>query len=224
MTDYTPDESNPRDVDFVPKKPAAEVDSELAFHLEQRIQANIAKGMSPDAARRAALARFGDVKNVRDECTQLLTQDRRAEARRDWVGDLQQDVHFAVRSAARAPLFSVLAVATLALGIGANAAVFGTVKSVLLNALPYANADRLVRIYSPFGDGPRQRGVLSAGTVSDIRERQRSFEQLAAFLPARDGIYMGDAPQIVKTMFIEPGLLSTLGVTPARGAGFRDDD
>jgi putative ABC transport system permease protein len=133
-------------------------------------------------------------------------------------------VRFAVRSAVRAPLFSVLAVATLALGIGANAAVFGTVKSVLLNALPYGHADRLVRIYSPFGEGDRARGALSAGTVSDIRERQRSFESLAAFLPARDGIYSSDAPQIVKTMWIEPGLLKTLGVTPMRGAGFRDED
>src|SRR4051812_36226847 len=124
MSDDTRNESTDRDRDFVPKKPAAEVDSELAFHLEQRIQANIAKGMSPDAARRAALERFGDVDDVRDECTQLLAEDRRAEARRDWLGDLQQDVRFAFRSAVRAPLFSLLAVATLALGIGANAAVF----------------------------------------------------------------------------------------------------
>ena len=224
MTDHTPDDSDPRNVEFVPKKPAREVDSELAFHLEQRIQANIAKGMSPEAAREAALARFGNVDTVRDECTQLLAEDRRAAARRDWFGDLRQDVRFAVRSAIRAPLFSVLAVATLALGIGANAAVFGTVKSVLLDALPYGNADRLVRIYSPFGDGPRQRGALSAGTVSDIRERQRSFESLAAFFPPRDGILSADAPHIVKAMFIEPALLPTLGVSPMRGTGFRDED
>lgn len=55
MSEHTPNDSNRRDLDFVPKKPAAEVDSELAFHLEQRIEANIAKGMSPEAARRAAL-------------------------------------------------------------------------------------------------------------------------------------------------------------------------
>jgi len=223
MTDHTPDGSKGHDAHFVPKKPAAEVDSELQFHLEQRIQENIARGMSPDAARRAAIERFGDVDDVRDACMRLLAEDRRAEARRDWLDDLRQDVRFALRSSLRAPLFSALAVATLALGIGANAAVFGTVKSVLLNALPYGNADRLVRIYSPFGTSDRS-GALSAGTVSDIRERQHSFERLAAFLPARDGIYMGDQPQIVKSMFIEPGLLRTLGVSPLRGAGFRDDD
>src|SRR3954463_5894732 len=99
MSDHTPNDSTPRDLDFVPKKPAAEVDSELAFHLEQRIQANIAKGMSPEAARSAALERFGDLGGVRDECTELLAQDRRAEARRDWLGDLRQDVRFALRGA-----------------------------------------------------------------------------------------------------------------------------
>ena len=224
MTDHKRRDSSSHDVGFMPKKPSAEVESELQFHLEQRIQANLAKGMSPDAARRAALERFGDVEDVRDECAQLLTEDRRAEARRDWLDDLRRDARFALRSALRAPLFSALAVATLALGIGANAAVFGTVKSVLLDALPYGNADRLMRIYSPFGKGDQARGALSAGTVSDIRERQHSFESLAAFLGSRDGILLGDQAQIVKAMFIEPGLLHTLGISPVRGAGFRDDD
>ena len=225
MTDHIANDPNAKDLDFVPKKPAAEVDSELAFHLEQRIQANIDKGMSPDAARRAAIERFGNVGNVRDECTRLLAEDRRAEARRDWFGDVRQDLRFALRSAVRAPLFSLLATLTLALGIGANAAVFGTVKSVLLDALPYADAGRLVRIYSPFQrDAVFQRGALSAGTVSDIRERQRSFSELGAFLGARDAIYMGDSPLIVKAMFIEPELFKTLGISPERGAGFAVDD
>src|SRR5512133_2315845 len=224
MSDHTPNDRDSRDLNFLPKKPEAEVESELAFHLEERVAANIAKGMSPDAARRAALERFGDVSNVRDECTQLLAEDRRAAARRDWFGDLQQDVRFAIRAGLRAPLFSVLAVVTLALGIGANAAVFGTVKSVLLDALPYANADRLVRVFCPYPAQGTVRGPLSAGTVSDIRERQHSFESLGAFLPPRDAIYMAADAQIVKAMFLEPQLLRTLGVSPARGPGFRDDD
>src|SRR5690349_11217448 len=224
MSEHTPNDSNRRDLGIVPKKPAAEVDSELAFHLEQRIEANIAKGMSPDAARRAALERFGDVRNVADECTQLLAEDRRAEARRDWFGDLQQDVRFAIRGGVRAPLFSLLAIATLALGIGANAAVFGTVKSVLLDALPYASADRLVRIFCPYPAQGIVRGALSAGTVSDIRERQHSFESLGAFTSPRDAIYTADEPLIIKSMFIEPELFRTLGVNAARGRTFLDED
>src|SRR3954470_8951301 len=124
---------------FVTPQPRREVDDELKFHLDQRIKAYIASGMGPEAARHKALERFGDVDGVREECAQLLTEDRKAEARRDWLDDLRQDLRFSVRSALRAPLFSLLAILTLALGIGANAAVFGVVKSVLLNALPYAD-------------------------------------------------------------------------------------
>src|SRR5690242_3204998 len=110
MTDRDPSERNAdgrssRDMHVVPPKPEAEVDDELRFHLEQRIRAYIASGMTPDAARRKALERFGDVKGVRDECAQLLTEDRKAEARRDWFGDLAQDVRFALRSGVRAPVF-----------------------------------------------------------------------------------------------------------------------
>lgn len=214
-----------RDHRFVNSKPHVEVDDELRFHLEERIQAYIANGLSPDEARRKAYERFGNVDGVREECTQLLADDRKAQARRDWLDDLRQDLRFALRSARRAPLFSLLAIATLALGIGANAAVFGVVKSVLLDPLPYAAPGRLVRIYCPFRDGTQQQGALSAGTVSDVRDRQHSFTSLGAFLHARDAVLLGDgAPQMVRSMFVEPQLLRTLGVSPMRGPGFRDDD
>jgi len=210
---------------FVPPEPHAEVDDELRFHLERRIQENIERGMTAEAARRAALERFGDLAGVRQECAQLLAADRKAEARRDWLDDLRQDARFAVRAAVRAPLFSLLAVVTLALGIGANAAVFGVVKSVMLNALPYTDAGRLVRIYSPFRDGTIKRGALSAGTVSDIRERQRSFSTFGAYLSSRDVVYMADgAPQVMKAIWAEPSLFRTLGVSPVHGPGFRDED
>ena len=216
-----------RDYGFIKRKPQREVDDELRFHLEQRIQANIAKGMTPEAARAAALERFGNVDGVRDECAQLLTEDRKAEARRDWLDDLRQDVRFAGRAALRAPLFSLLAIVTLALGIGANAAVFGVVKSVLLDALPYKSPGELMRLYCPWVGTPNQKGALSVGTTSDIRERQRSFSSLGAFMGARDAVLLTEGattPQMVKSMWIEPQLFRTLGVSPIRGPGFRDED
>jgi putative ABC transport system permease protein len=219
------DRDRDRHAPFVTPQPGREVDDELKFHLDQRIQAYIASGMSPDAARRKALERFGDVDGVREECAQLLTEDRKAKARRDWFDDLRQDLRFAVRSGVKAPLFSLLAVVTLALGIGANAAVFGAVKSVLLDALPYGDASRLVRIFCPMRTGGVKRASLSAGTISDIRERQHSFTSFGAFQGPRDVVYMnGNAPEVVQGMWIEPALLRTLGVTPTRGPGFRDED
>ncbi|HEY4217119.1 MAG TPA: ABC transporter permease [Gemmatimonadaceae bacterium] len=213
-----------RDYRFVPAKPEAEVDDELRFHLERRIQQFIDRGMSPDDARRAALERFGDMKGIREQCEQLLADERRAEARRNWLDDLRQDLRFAVRSAVHAPVFSLLAIATLALGIGANAAVFGVVKSVLLNPLPYRDAARLVRVNAPFHNGTGVGGSLSAGTVSDMRERQQSFSSTGVFMSPRDVVYSGDEPQVLKLMWAEPSLFRTLGVSPVRGGGFRDED
>jgi predicted permease len=215
----------PRKILHVPGKPDAEVDSELRFHLDERIQANIAAGMSPDEARRAALERFGDVDGVREECARLLTEERKTRRRRDWLDDFRQDLRFAVRSAAGAPLFTLLAVLTLALGIGANAAMFGVVKSVLLNSLPYADAGRLTRVYTPIKALGERIGMISAGTISDLRERQHSFSSLGAWLPARESVYNpGDNPQIVKVRWVEPALFTALGVRFIKGTNFREED
>ncbi|MDB4917180.1 MAG: permease [Gemmatimonadetes bacterium] len=219
------DESSGHGARPFPTKPESEVDDELAFHVEERVREYIARGMTPEAARTAARERFGNVGDVRRECAQLLTEDRRAEARRNLLDDLGQDLRFALRSAVRAPMFTVLAVVTLALGIGANAAVFGVVKSVLLNSLQYGDPDRLVRIYSPFKNGAMAHGALSAGTVSDINERQRSFSSLGAFTSPRDVIYMGDdGPRVMKMIYAQPAFFRTLGVSPVRGPGFTEED
>src|SRR5688572_19568134 len=216
---------DPRRIPFIPGKPGAEVDSELRFHIEERIQANIAAGMNPDDARRAAVERFGDVAGVRDECARLLTAERKTQSRRDWFDDFRQDLRFAARSALGAPMFTMLAVLTLALGIGANAAMFGVVKSVLLNAMPYTDAERLTRVYTPIKALGEREGAISAGTISDLRERQRSFTSLGAWLPTRESIYNpGDNPQIVKVRWVEPALFTTLGVRFIKGTNFREED
>src|SRR3954454_10125900 len=144
-----------------------ELDEEIQFHIDMQTEKNVRLGMSPEEARRAALVRFGGTERIKEEA--------RDEYRSRPLEDLLQDLRYGVRSALGAPLFTLLAVITLALGIGANAAVFGVVKSVLLDALPYADADRLVRIYMGTQDGTMQRSGMSAGAFVDIAERQRSF-------------------------------------------------
>lgn len=208
------------------RTPEAEVDDEIRFHVEERVRDYIARGMDPAAAKAAALERLGDLGAVRSECTQLLEEDRVAEARRDWFDDLRQDLRFGVRSAMRARLFSLLAIGTLALGIGANAAVFGVVKSVLLNALPFGDADRLVRIYSRMEDGSMERSSISAGVTMDVRERQHSFSQLATFYQGViDVTYAGDAtPRLVKAALVGEGFFPTLRVSAVRGRTLVDAD
>jgi putative ABC transport system permease protein len=156
------------------------------------------------------------------EAVKDAVRDARAGA---GVDALRQDVRYALRLFRRAPGFTAVALLTLALGIGANAAIFGVVKSVLLDALPYSDADRLVRVYGRQPDGTRDHGQFRAATVHAIKTRQRSFESMAAFDSARDAVYgSDDVARIVRIAWVEPGLFRTLGVSAALGRTFHDDD
>ena len=208
-----------RDFRIFPPRPDAEVDDELAFHLEQGVRDYVARGMDPESARAAAIARLGDLITVRQECTQMLEDDRRTARRRDWFDDLRQDLRFGIRAAAHAPLFSLLAVVTLALGIGANAAVFGVVKSVLLDALPYADADRLVRVYARWSSAPADAQSVSPGVATDFVTRLRSFSSVAPFnFSTFDVAYLDQSgPRVLKAALVGGTFFQTLGVRPALG-------
>ena len=149
-----------------------DIDEEIALHLEERTQQLIASGLDPAAARAVALEEYGDVREARAELEEIGRRRVRNLQRANWWSDLRQDLKYGIRSLWHAPLFSILAIVTLALGIGANAAVYGVVKSVLLDALPYADADSLVRVYARWLDGSMERGPMSAGTVVDLAARQ----------------------------------------------------
>lgn len=145
---------------------------------------------------------------------------------RDWLVDVRQDIRFALRSAARSPLFTLLALLTLAVGIGANAAVFGVVKSVLLDALPYDHAERLVRVYGRLEDGSLERSSLSAGTVADLGQRQHAFARLAYFYPTViDVTYLREGvPRVLPYALVGPTFFQTLGVAPRAGRAFTAAD
>src|SRR5262249_6196607 len=135
-----------------------ELDDELRTVFDLLVDEKVGAGMRPEDARRAATLEMGRVEVVKEQ-----VRDARAGAA---VDALLQDIGYALRLFRRAPGFTAVAIVTLALGIGGNAAIFSVMKSVLLDALPYADAGRLMHISGP----------LSAGTVDEIRQRQRSFE------------------------------------------------
>lgn len=190
-----------------------EVDDELTFHLEMRAARNRTFGLADDEARARAERRFGDVAAVR---TRLIAHDKRqfqAARRTEYVTDLVQDLRFGARSLRRSPAFTLAAVATLALGIGANSAVFSVMHAVVLRPLPYTQPDRLVSI-----------GSGSAGEYLALSERLHGFESVAAWVATTHPVGDGRTVDRLDGAAVTVNLLPMLGVAPPHGRGFTDAD
>ena len=137
------------------------------------------------------------------------------------------ELRYAMRTLRRTPGFTLCAVLALALGIGANTAVFSVVYAVLLKPLSFAEPDRLVRLYEGNREKGIERGVVSAGTFVDWRARSRTLESLAVYTIPFGGQTLwtiGDQLQVVKTSAVSPAIFSMLGVSPILGRTFRPEE
>jgi hypothetical protein len=124
----------------------ADVDDELRFHLEMRARDYGSRGLAGDDAWRAAAERFGDFDRVTAALREHDHRIARTQRRRDVMDDLVQDLRYAARNLRRAPTFAIVAIATLALGIGANTAMFSIIDAVVVRALPFPQSERLTAI------------------------------------------------------------------------------
>ena len=186
-----------------------ELDRELAGYVKLLIEEKIRAGMSPDEARRAALVQVGGVEQVKER-----VRDVRPGASME---TLWRDVRYAARSLARNPAFTVVAIVTLALGIGANTAIFSIVNGVMLRPLPYLDAGRLVAIVSLVnGVGT----TVSPADLMDWRRDARSFVGLAGSYSSQTILSgSGDAEQIDQAR-ITANAFDVLGVRPLLGRAF----
>jgi len=200
---------------LVGPEPTADVDAELAFHIEMRARELIDEGVAPDRARAEALQRFGDYDGSRDQCVEISQRRERHMTRTAYFNELRQDVGYALRMLRRAPAFTAVALTTLALGIGANSAIFSVVQGVVLAPLPYRDAGQLYQVTTLYPDGTDY--PLSPPDFMSLREQTRTFDQVEAF---SDGVYTmlgaGD-PREVRGAYVSDGLFGLLGLPVSVG-------
>src|SRR5262245_30554975 len=194
-----------------------EMDEEMRFHLDQQTEKNLRAGMAPAEARRAALVSFGGVERFK-EASRDESRPRRLE-------DLLQDVRFGLRTLARNPGFTLVAVLTLALGIGANTAIFSVVNGVLLRPIPLADAGRLMVVWETDRDSGTTREPSSVPDFLDFQQQSRTFERLAAFTGVEVNLTPAQGePTRLAALAVSHEYLPMVGVRPLLGRGLTAAD
>jgi putative ABC transport system permease protein len=198
----------------------AEVDDEIAFHLEMRAR-ELAAGAAPDgAAVVAARERFGDVDLVREACLAIDQRRHNRKRRRELIGDLMQDVLYAIRGLRKSPAFTAMAIACVALGVAVTTTIFSAVHSILLRPLPYAHADGLVAVYSRLPDKGETGINISYPDYISWRDGTHAFAAFGMYTRSSNTISgAGDAEQ-VDAALVTASLIPTLDVAPFRGRTF----
>jgi predicted permease len=192
----------------------AEVDNEFAFHVEMRVRELVERGMSPADARREAIRRFGDIHKVNAICRDLGRRRDKEMRRIEYVSELTQDVTFALRQLAHNPGFTIVAIVTLALGIGATAAIFSVVQSVILRPLPVPQPDRIVAIYE---DSRGNRSNVSAGNYVDGIEPVGGFMATTAIQYSSFNLAEATDAERVIGARTTAGFFPVFGVAPLHG-------
>jgi putative ABC transport system permease protein len=208
--------------------PVDSIDAEVEFHFAEVIDALMAQGWSEDAARAEAERRFGDRVRYGHELERISRRSRRRKSSmRDAMssairalrpGLLIQDCRYALRTLARSPGFTLTVVLTLALGIGANGAVFSAVNSVLLEPLPFPDADRLVRLNEVHERSAESN--IAPVRLEDWHRLNNTFEAISGYYTEDVSETGGDFPERVRRATVAPRFVEVWGVHPALGRGF----
>jgi putative ABC transport system permease protein len=193
-----------------------ELDEELRDHVDRQTEQNIRLGMTPEEARSAALKIFGGVEQAKEK-----SRDARGVR---WLEDLWQDLRYGARMLVKQPGFTLMAVATLALGIGANSAIFTVVNAVLLNPFAYPDADRIMNLSTYEPAQPEYERGVSYLNFLDWQKQQSVFTHLAALGYQSFNLTGGGEPEFVNGAPISPEAFSLLEVPPYLGRAFTAED
>ena len=204
----------------------ADVDTELRVHLELLTERYLAEGLAPADALAQARRRFGDVNRVRTECLNVDERWETQKRRRDMLDELRQDVRYGVRILAKSPGFTIVAVLSLAVGIGATSTIFSVLNAVVLRPLPFEEPDRLVAIRE--FDPVRSRvGNPTKSNFLAWREHSQTLEQIAGGMRGVGltvPVSVGGGTERVQRQQVGPHLFRLLGVEPVLGRWFVAED
>ena len=192
----------------------SELDEEIRFHLSEEAEERAAAGLTADQARVAAKKDFGNVSLIREVTREVWGWG--------FVERLIQDVRYALRTTRRNPGFSLAVIFSLALGVGANTAVFSLMNAVMLRLLPVSDPERLV-VFAHRGDGDASTGS-NYPIYENLRTRSRSFQGVLAFCPLPMKLRLGSVTSSIDGQYVTPNYFSVLGVQPILGRVFSETE
>src|SRR5258708_4211662 len=190
----------------------AQLDSELRLHIEKLTNDNIAAGMKPEEARRQAVLEFGGREQIKEELRDVH--------RVSVIENMMANFKSAFRFIRKSPSFSLAVILTLALGIGANSAVFSAIDAILLRPLPFPNGDQLMRLgqYNPRAKSPQT--FVAPIRLEDWNRMNTTFQVISGYYRDDGSETSGVLPEKVAEAFVAPRFLHVLGVSPALGRDF----
>uniref|UniRef100_Q01NG5 Permease n=1 Tax=Solibacter usitatus (strain Ellin6076) TaxID=234267 RepID=Q01NG5_SOLUE len=199
---------------FRRRKFERDMETELAFHIDAYIEDLVRSGLDPREAARRARLEFGAMDAAKDDCRRVSGFH--------WIDELRADLRYTLRTFRRNPGYASIAILSLALGIGANTAIFGLVDAVLLRILPVRDPGRLVFVQNVGTQG--QNGGPPYPCFELLRDRARSFETVAAFSPSNMEVVLDHGREQVRGVWVSGNFYSLLGVKPLLGRALSPSD
>src|SRR5215204_3581873 len=186
-----------------------EIDEELRSHVEMETHANIGRGMTPGEARLAALRSFGDLGRARESVYEVRGGGM--------LETIWQDLRYGARMLLKNLAFTLVAVVALALGVGANSAIFSVVNSLLLRPLPFEQPDRLVQVWETIPQRGRFQVPASFPQFADWRDQNQVFEQVVAYADWSFNLMGSAEPERIRSAIVSPAFFPALGIKPILG-------
>jgi putative ABC transport system permease protein len=196
-----------------------ELDEEFQYHLERQIEENLHRGLPPEEARYAAMREMGAIAKSKEECRDMR--------RVNYIDDLLRDLRYAGRNLLRSPGFTALAVLIMALGIGANTAVFSVVNTVLLKPLAYRDPDRIVTLSNFSRTGEAATALPEPVSIPDVQDwhhQSSSFEAMAYYNSRETAVMSGSTSEYARVTSVSPEFFRVLAIAPVIGRPFTAEE